>query len=935
MAATLTSRNDAKTELARLNRELRMLSDCNRALVRATREDELLNEVCRLAVEVGGYPCAWVGYVTHDPRHPIRPAAAVGIEIAVLEAIGLSWAEVSQGPGPSVRAIRDGTTQITHDVHADPAMKPYIAHADANGFTSVIALPLFVDGACVGVLDIYSGRVNAFNEAEAALLRELADDLAYGIGALRTGLEHTTAQQSLVRFRRLLDHTSDFIYVLDAQTGRLLDVNEALARKLGYTRTELLQMTVGEFSLAAAERPWPEAAELVRKAGSAFLEGSYRARDGTLCPVEIALTYVEEDHHPYIIVVSRDIGERRHEREKITRLTRALRMQSSIALAVLRISDRDELLQEACRIAIDLGGYDVATVSIVDPDGKYVRPLYRAGRPKRSASPPIFEISDGTTPDTSLTGLALRTGKLAVCNDLTQTELPIAARDALYQDGVRSMVALPLVVDGSKVGVLTMTSPNTGQIVDEELRLLEDIMATLSFALRSQQQADAVRYLAYFDSVTGLAKRSLFCDRLESLLDNQFAPETAPAVVTFCVDRLGSINDQFGGNFGDRLLKDVAERLRRFVESDDNIGYLGGGTFVMAEPGFTGPDESVTAALEGTLMGNPFSVDGRVIRVTASAGVARYGRDGKDADALVRSAEVALTRARDAGTRYRPEVIVAHGEISDRIALEHKLRRAIDARQFELRYLPQIDLATRRVVSVEALLRWNDPEQGVVAPQQFLPLLESSGLINPVGHWVLQRAIEDSIRWQALGLGPVRIAVNVSAQQMRRRAFAEYCHDLLERWRVRVPGYGIDLELTESVFLQDVEGTTRKLSELRSAGIRVALDDFGIGYSSLGMLSKLPVDLIKIDRSLIGGLPHDPASRALVASIMGLASAFSLITVAEGVEKPEQLELLEELECQQWQGYLFAMPLTVVELEELLHKVPAPLDQTGTTRTIS
>jgi EAL domain-containing protein (putative c-di-GMP-specific phosphodiesterase class I) len=218
---------------------------------------------------------------------------------------------------------------------------------------------------------------------------------------------------------------------------------------------------------------------------------------------------------------------------------------------------------------------------------------------------------------------------------------------------------------------------------------------------------------------------------------------------------------------------------------------------------------------------------------------------------------------------------------------------------------------------VEALLRWNDPEQGLVLPHGFLPLLESSGLINAVGAWVLQRAVEDGIRWQALGFDPVRIAVNISAQQLRRRAFTDLCRDLLDRWRVRVPGFGVDLEVTEAAFLQDLEGSARKLRELKAAGVRVSLDDFGIGYSSLGMLSKLPVDLIKIDRSLIRTLPHDRASHALVASIMGLASAFNLVTVAEGVESREQLEMLETLKCHQWQGHHFSEPLTAEDLEGL------------------
>jgi EAL domain-containing protein (putative c-di-GMP-specific phosphodiesterase class I) len=248
------------------------------------------------------------------------------------------------------------------------------------------------------------------------------------------------------------------------------------------------------------------------------------------------------------------------------------------------------------------------------------------------------------------------------------------------------------------------------------------------------------------------------------------------------------------------------------------------------------------------------------------------------------------------------------------------LREALEQEQFELHYQPQIDIASGRVQSVEALLRWNDPEHGMVLPARFLPILESSGLIIQVGNWVVQKAAQECERWQRLGLGPVRVAVNVSPLQIRRRAFTERVLELALRWPGGAQGYGIDLEITETALLADIEATERRLRELRAAGIRIALDDFGTGYSSLGLLSKLPVDLIKIDRSFVRGLPGEPASVALTRSIIGLASAFGLKTVAEGVEMEEQLQTLRELGCTQSQGYLHARPLPAAQIERLLRE---------------
>jgi EAL domain-containing protein (putative c-di-GMP-specific phosphodiesterase class I) len=254
----------------------------------------------------------------------------------------------------------------------------------------------------------------------------------------------------------------------------------------------------------------------------------------------------------------------------------------------------------------------------------------------------------------------------------------------------------------------------------------------------------------------------------------------------------------------------------------------------------------------------------------------------------------------------------------DKIALEHKLREAIDGQQFELYYQPQVNVGTGRIESLEALLRWNDPEHGLVMPARFLPALESSGLIIPVGEWVVKRVMQDCDRWRRLGRRPVRVAVNVSAVQFRGRAFIDFVLDLLKD-RPRDPqGFGLDLEITETALLQDMDGTGGLLRELRSAGIRIALDDFGTGYSSLGLLSKLPVDLLKIDRSFISGLPRDHASMTLTRTIISLASAFGLLTVAEGVETSEQFELLRMLNCDQSQGYFHCAPIPVHRMDELL-----------------
>jgi diguanylate cyclase len=313
-----------------------------------------------------------------------------------------------------------------------------------------------------------------------------------------------------------------------------------------------------------------------------------------------------------------------------------------------------------------------------------------------------------------------------------------------------------------------------------------------------------------------------------------------------------------------------------------------------------------------------FQIQERSIRISFKSGIARAPHDGEDGDTLVQKAESALKHAKEAGEQYLQYQV--RSEVADRLALEHKLRVALDEEQFALFYQPQMCISSGRIEGVEALIRWNDPAEGIVSPAKFLPLLESSGLIVPVGEWVLRRAAKDCRRWREMGIGPVRVSVNVSALQIRRRAFVEQVLSAVDG--LTGDGYGIDLEITETLLLHDIEGTRRKLRELRAAGIHIAIDDFGTGYSSLGLLSQLPVDTLKIDRSFINGLPSDPGSVTLVSSIIGLAEAFKLECVAEGVETEEQLAVLRDLKCHQSQGYLHYRPMPVEQVEALLPQVP-------------
>ena len=621
-----------------------------------------------------------------------------------------------------------------------------------------------------------------------------------------------------------------------------------------------------------------------------------------------------------------DRAEIQRQRRQLERLAKIVRIHSGINSAAIRIRNRDELLQEACRVAVDLGNFFGAVVWVVDGTGRWAWMKYRAGAEVRdSETLQRLEIGDGAAPDPSLSGRALRTGKVMLCMDLAgDDDRTVAGRDRLLARGIRSLIALPLIVDGKRVAVLTLTASEATPDGDGELvRLLENIAASLSFALRSLESADAAQYLASFDPLTGLAKRALFCERLDEQLKSpgDGSPAARAVVIAFDVQGLGSINTLYGQRVGDLLLQRLVERLKRHGGGDERIGYLGAGTFVLLER-VAGPvTETPQLALNAALLGEPFEIEGRRIRLAVSCGAAEHSLEVASGAILVQRAEAALKRAKASGEHflnYRPEM---SRETVRRVVLEHKLRTALEEQQFVMHYQPQIDLATGRIDGAEALLRWRDPTLGLVLPGRFLAVLESSGMIVPLGNWALLKAVEDLESWHRGGCAPMRVGVNVSAQQLKQREFLHGLLGLAERL-APLAGFGLDIEITETTLLQDLEGTSAKLSELRKAGIRIALDDFGTGYSSLGLLSKLPVDVLKIDRSFVRGLPEDAASVTLVVSIVELASAFGLITVAEGVETAEQLAALRALRCSHSQGFLHSAAVPARELAQMLSPAP-------------
>jgi diguanylate cyclase (GGDEF)-like protein len=605
--------------------------------------------------------------------------------------------------------------------------------------------------------------------------------------------------------------------------------------------------------------------------------------------------------------------------KRVARLTGVLQMLSGVNAAVVRIQNRDDLLNEACRLAHRVGGYAIAMVALINPMTRMARAVGWAGYDFLPHPDEEFPVADHEAADASMLGRVMRTGEAALCEDIDRPAFVIDGRDQLIAAGVRSLACLPLRVDGTPIGSFLFGTVTTGVISPDEMLLLEEVASNLSFALQYLDKQDAVRFLSYFEPLTGLAKRALFCERLNGLLKRGTERLPRLAVTVFDIEHLSVINDSFGRHTGDRLLQCVAERLKGHFPDTEQLAHLGGGTFLSmsALPERMENEIRILNRDFTQVLDRPFSVDGREIRVKIKSGLACYPEDGREPDALVQNAEAALKQAKSSGEPYLHHRIEMNSELARRVGMEHRLRTALDDRQFVLHYQPKLTLRTGKIASVEALLRWRDPENGLTAPGVFLPLLESAGLMTAIGAWVLRQAAADCRDWRRMGLPPVRIAVNVSLPELRRRNAAREILDGIGDL-AGDPDWGIDIEVTEGALVGDSSACVHSLRLLRAAGIRIAIDDFGTGYSSLGRLSELPIDTLKIDRSFTMRLPGDPKGCTLVSTIIGLAHAFDMTTVAEGVETQAQLDYLIGEGCDESQGYLHSRPVPKEEFERLL-----------------
>jgi diguanylate cyclase (GGDEF)-like protein/PAS domain S-box-containing protein len=614
--------------------------------------------------------------------------------------------------------------------------------------------------------------------------------------------------------------------------------------------------------------------------------------------------------------VAEDITDRKHEAQKLQRLTRMYAVLSGINAAIVRVGSRGDLFRECCRIVVEAGHLKLACVRLIDPPGRRLKTAATTGSNGLSGSAPsgppmIDDRLEGGSP----AAIALRDRRAIVVNDV-ESDLSTDQQAAYREYGVRSIAALPLMVGTEPVGTLDLHSAESGYFDQEEVSLLLELADDMSFALEHIETAERLEYLALYDSLTGLANRTLFLDRLGQRLLRAGQAGEKIAVVLADIERLRAINESLGRHTGDTVLKEVGARLTRGAPRED-VARLGSDLFAIVLAAAKG-ESDVARRVERMwrqCIGRPITIEGSDLRIAARAGIALYPKDGTAAEALLRSAEAALRRSKETGERHVFHAAEMTSLSAEKLSLENSLRRALENHEFTLHYQTKLDLDTRRIVGVEALIRWHSPDQGLVLPGRFIRLLEETGLILEVGAWALRRAVQDHRRCTQQGIVLPRTAVNVSSIQLSRRDFVDLVRQTLSE---RDIPNGLDLEITESMIMEDIADNIGKLKALRDLGVKISIDDFGTGYSSLAYLTKLPVDSLKIDRSFIAGMLSDADTKTLVSTIISLAHSLRLTVVAEGVETEEQAKTLRQLRCDQAQGYLFSRPVPLEQLALVL-----------------
>jgi diguanylate cyclase (GGDEF)-like protein/PAS domain S-box-containing protein len=718
-----------------------------------------------------------------------------------------------------------------------------------------------------GVILAYCNEERTFADYELAFLRSTANILGEAITRGRTERALRTSE---ARLRQLIATTLDAVVTVDGAMN-VIEWNRQAEESFGIPAREALGRPLRSTILAPGEMR--AFRSMVARYRSARPTRTFRRRvetvacraDGEQFPIEITLAPAGSVHEPTFTAFVRDISERKcaeHELEQREKRFRTIVEKSWSGVVLLDGELRFSFAGSSTQHLLGYSEEELLGQSLFD----FIHP--------RDVAP------------TQAVFAAVLSGE----HDEAHGELRFRHKDGqwIWLEGFSQNL-----LHETAVGAVVLNYRDVSQRKETEKQL---------------------EYRAYYDSLTGLPNRLLFRDRLVNSLSAAQRNRVGVSVMYLDVDHFKLVNDGLGHSFGDLLLADIARRLHASLRASDTISRIGGDEFSILLPEVTNT-EAVAGVARKILdsLAKPFTVDGHDLFVTASIGVSCYPADGDDAETLLKCADAAMYRAKELG-RNQAQLFTAsmNERYVRRLALEQHLHHAIEREELELEYQPVYDRARRRIVSLEALLRWRDPSRGLVQPGEFIELAEETGMIIPIGEWALRTACRQLRQWHDQGVPTLRVAVNISAVQLQQRGLLEAVRAALDE--TGIPPALLQLEITESAAMQSFEQTMKILRELREMGVGIAIDDFGTGQSSLTYLKHFPIDTVKIDKEFMRDVTTDDTAAAIVSYVINLAHTLQLQVVAEGVETEEQYTFLRHYACDLMQGFLFSRPLPVADV---------------------
>lgn len=717
-----------------------------------------------------------------------------------------------------------------------------------------------------------------------------------------------------ISLQTLIDWVPDYLWVKDTES-RFVVVNMALATDSGRDKTsDMIGLT--DFDLHAADlaQKFRAIEQGVLSSGQPMIDEEEFVVDASgagrwLSSTKVPLRNAKNDVFG-LVGIARDISARK--RADILRDG-----QASILEMIAMSAPLEDVLDRLMRLVESQLTGIFGSVLLLDKDGSHLR---------HGAAPNLAKdytnAIDGSAigPKAGSCGTAVYRREAVIVADIMQDALWEDYRELAAPYGYRSCWSTPILShQGAVLGVFAMYSMTVREPTEAETRLIDFTTRIAGIAIERKLAEDRIHFMANHDVLTGLPNRALLEDRLSQAILYAQRYDRWVTVVFIDLDNFKLVNDTLGHNAGDELLKTVASRMVECVRATDTVVRLGGDEFVIVL--FDQPTNvdliSETLQKIRTAIAEPIQLGAHRLRAAASIGIASYPKDGTSPDTLLANADAAMYRAKEFGRDnfqfYAPEFnLRAH----EKFVLQEELRNALVRSEFTLVYQPQVDLRSGHVFAVEALIRWNHPTQGVLAPMTFIPTAEETGLIVPIGDWVLHEACRQNKAWQDAGLPPMTVCVNVSPRQFKERNLIDRVVNALKDSDLEARY--LELEVTESLIMQDIELAVATMNALQSLGVQISIDDFGTGYSSLSALKAFPVARLKIDKSFIDDVAADENDQAVASAVISLGQKLNLRVIAEGVETDDQVAFLRKHNCDEMQGYHFSKPISAHDIEKLL-----------------